>query len=393
VIADQRQQFNRNWTPARYAEFRRRLNSAAGTPISFRCSETPVFLPKPLLESMIRYGQELYAQLDANAEYTKASDAAVPARFRVPGESRHPLFVQADFGLVREPDGSLAPKLVEIQGFPSIYALQIAMARAYQEIFDLPGGLTTFLSDLDESSYFELLRKVILNGHAPEHVVLLEIDPYRQKTLPDFLLTQKKLGIRLADLSEVRKRGRKLYLDGVEIKRIYNRVIVDELVKTNLQPDFHFNDELDVEWAGHPNWFFRLSKFSLPWFRHACVPESHFLSDVHEPPTNLGDYVLKPLYSFAGQGVKIGPTREDIAAIPANERAAYILQRRMEFVPTIDTPSGMTKVEVRVMYIWDGGLKPVTTVVRTGRGKMMGVDFNKDLDWVGATAGFYFPNE
>jgi hypothetical protein len=98
---------------------------------------------------------------------------------------------------------------------------------------------------------------------------------------------------------------------------------------------------------------------------------------------------LKPLYSFAGIGVKIGPTVEELHAIPANERANYILQRRMNFAATIETPSGMTKAEIRIMYIHDGNeLKPVTTIVRTGRGKMMGVDFNKNLDWVGASAGF-----
>jgi hypothetical protein len=388
VIPDLRKQFNRRWTPERYTEFLRRLDETAGTHVGFRCSETPIFLPRPMLDRMIHYGQELYGQLTANADYREASEAAIPPQFRVPNEAEHPLFVQADFGLIRESDGELAPRLVEIQGFPSIYALQVAMAEEYQQAFGLDSTLTTFLGGLDKQSYWNLLCRAILNGHAPEEVILLEIDPGRQKTLPDFLLTQKQLGIKIACLRDVTRQGRKLYFEGAPVKRIYNRVIVDELVRKNVKGEFSFTDELEVEWAGHPNWFFRLSKFSLPWFRHASVPETWFLNDSRELPESLNDFVLKPLYSFAGLGVKIGPTREEIKAIPENKRGEFILQRKMDFVPTIDTPGGMTKIEIRIMYIWDGELKPVTTVLRTGRGKMMGVDFNKDLDWVGASAGF-----
>jgi hypothetical protein len=389
VIPELRKQFNRSWSPARYAEFLRRLDQTAGTHVGFRCSETPVFLPQPLLEEMIRYGQELYGQIGANELYRTASEAAIPPQFRVPNESRHPLFVQADFGIIRDTSGALAPRLVEIQGFPSIYALQAALAAEYRNAFELNDNLNTFLGGLTERSYFELLRRVILNGYAPEEVILLEIDPYRQKTLPDFLLTRKQLGIKIACIRDIKRQGSRLYFEGAPVKRIYNRVIVDELLRKDVKMEFRFTDELQVEWAGHPNWFFRLSKFSLPWFHHVSVPDTWFLDKLSELPGSLDEFVLKPLYSFAGSGVKISPSKEEIAAIPVDKRHEFILQRKMDFVPTIDTPGGMTKIEVRIMYIWDGELKPVTTVLRTGRGKMMGVDFNKDLDWVGASAGFY----
>lgn len=341
---------------------------------------------------MVRYGQELYGQLASNAEYRAASETIIPAQFKVPNEAEQPLFVQADFGLVREPDGTLEPKLVEIQGFPSVYAFQEALAQTYREVYrlnELPGaGLTYYLGGHDQRSYQKALRRAILGDHEPEQVILLEIAPFEQKTLADFLLTRRMLGIQIACVTDVKKRGRKLYFNNLEIKRIYNRVIVDELVRKNIQTDFQFCDDLEVEWAGHPNWFFRLSKFSLPWFDHVSVPETRFLSDVTRLPEDLDNYVLKPLYSFAGLGVKIGPAREEIEAIPEAQRADFILQRKMDFAATVDTPSGMTKVETRIMYIWDGELKPVTTVIRTGRGKMMGVDFNKNLDWIGASAGF-----
>lgn len=394
MIPELRKRFNERWTPELYEEFLRGIDTRTGTHIGFRLSETPVFLPKPLLDKMARYGRELYQQLAASPQYRKDSDAAIPAQFNVPNEPEHPLFVQADFGLMREAGGTLEPKLVEIQGFPSIYALQTAMAEEYKRIYRLSetvgASLYHFLDGHTQETFVDLFGRAILNGHAPEEVVLLEIDPYEQKTAGDFLVTQQLLGIKIASITEVRKQGRTLYFEGVPIKRIYNRVIADELARKNIQPAFQFTDDLDVEWAGHPNWFFRLSKFSLPYFQHPSVPPTQFLSDVQTLPDDLTNYVLKPLYSFAGLGVKIGPTKEEIEAIPQSERHNFILQQKMNFVPTIDTPSGPTKVEIRIMYIHNGTeLKPVTTVIRTGRGKMMGVDFNKNLDWIGASAGFY----
>lgn len=391
MIAELRKQFNHRWNPGRYAELLRRLEIVSGTRIAFRCSETPIFLPRELLGKMVHFGQELYGQLAVNPEYRQASEMAIPPEFRVPGDSEHPLFLQADFGLVRQPDGSLEPKLVEIQGFPSIYGFQSMLAKTYWDVYrleELDARLTPFLDGLDETGYWDLLRRSILNGHPPENVALLEIEPQKQKTLPDFLVTKKQLGIKIACISEVKKHGRKLYFEGVPIQRIYNRVIVDELVRKDIQPAFQLTDDLDVEWAGHPNWFFRISKFSLPWLRHVCVPETRFLNEVDLLSEDSNDYVLKPLYSFAGLGVKIGPSRQEIEAIPEQMRRQYILQRKMDFVPTVETPAGMTKVEIRIMYIWNNGLRPVATVLRTGRGPMMGVDFNKNLRWVGASAAF-----
>ncbi len=280
MIPELRADFNRRWTAERYAEFLRRLNAAAGTHIEFRVSETSVFLPGDLLAQMVRYGQELYGQLASSSIYRLAAESTIPAEFRVPGGADHPLFVQADFGLVRLVDGSLAPRLVEIQGFPSIYALQALMAEEYRNCFGLRDDLTSFLDGLDKGSYYKLLQKAILNGHAPDEVILLEIDPFQQKTLGDFLVTRQRLGIGIACIRDVKRQGSKLFFEGKPVKRIYNRVIVDELVRKNVPGGFDFRDDLDVEWAGHPNWFFLLSKFSLPWFRHECVPETHFLSDV-----------------------------------------------------------------------------------------------------------------
>jgi len=253
--------------------------------------------------------------------------------------------------------------------------------------------LKYLLGALNAESYLALLGRAIVADHDPENVILMEIHPQQQKTLPDFLLTEKMLGIRTVDITAIRKEGRQLYYqhDGkrIPIRRIYNRAIVDELERTGVKLAFDWRDDLDVEWAGHPNWYFRISKFSIPYLKHQSVPKTWFLDRLDTIPDDLENYALKPLYSFAGLGVVIAPKKEDIAAIPVEKRPDYILQERLHFEPIIETPFGATKAEVRVMYVWLDELVPVLTIVRMGRGLMMGVDHNKNMEWVGASAGLY----
>ena len=393
MIPSLRQPFNDSFTPEKYQAFLRRVDEACGTHVQFRLSETPCFFPKPLIDRMASDGQALIRQLVDNPAYRAKSDEAVPAAFKVPNEAPHPMFVQVDFGLVRDARGELQPKLVELQAFPSLYAYQGPLADAYLDVYGLDSRLKYLLSGLDTSSYRELLRRAIVGSHDPENVILMEIDPAHQKTLPDFLLTEKMLGVRTVDIVDIQKDGARLYYESggkrIPIRRIYNRAIVDELERKNVKLSFDWRDELDVEWAGHPNWYFRISKFSIPYLKHASVPKTWFLDRLDEVPADLENYALKPLYSFAGLVVVIAPTKEDIAAIPPEKRPYYILQERMHFEPVIATPFGGTKAEVRVMYIWLDELTPVMTIIRMGRGLMMGVDHNKNMEWVGASAGLY----
>ncbi len=408
MISALRRQFNHGFTPAKYLTFLRRIDDLCGTHVQFRLCETPCFFPKELIDRITRDGKELIRQLVHNAEYRQKSDEAVPAAFKVPNEAPRPMFVQVDFGLVREADGELRPKLVELQAFPSLYAYQGYLAQAYLEVYGLQNwasdlgsqtsansttDLKYFLSGLDTNSYRELLRRAIVAVHDPENVVLMEIHPQQQKTLPDFLLTEKMLGVRAIDIVDIKKEGSRLFYEHegrrIPIKRIYNRTIVDELQRKNVKPAFDWRDDLDVEWAGHPNWYFRISKFSIPYLEHESVPKTWFLDRLDEIPPDLENYALKPLYSFAGLGVLIAPKKQDIAAIPADKRPYYILQERMHFEPVIETPFGGTKAEVRVMYIWLEELMPVLTIIRMGRGLMMGVDHNKNMEWVGASAGLF----
>jgi hypothetical protein len=392
MISSLRQQFNENFTPAKYQQLLQLMAQRCGTRVEFRVCETPCFFPKSLLDQMAQYGTQLIHQLQT-PEYHQASSAAIPPEFNVPQESPHPMFVQVDFGLVRDAMGNLQPKLVELQGFPSLYAYQPTLAQSYMEVFGLNDNLRYLMSRLDWNSYRGLLRGAILGDHDPENVILMEIDPLDQKTLPDFLLTEKLLGIKTVPITDIKQSRNQLTYASqgrkVPIRRIYNRAIVDELVRKKIELGFRLTDDLHVEWAGHPNWYFRISKFSLPYLRHQCVPKTWFLDQLEGLPDKLHDYVLKPLFSFAGLGVNINPRKEDVDAIPAEKRSQYILQEKMHFDPVIATAFGATKAEVRIMYIWVDALMPIMTIIRMGRGLMMGVDHNKNMEWVGSSAGLY----
>lgn len=379
MIASRRRQFNRDWTPERYQRFLEIIQEITGEPMQFRHSETPSFLPSSLISEMAAYGVEMLDSLLASDTYMQASLDAIPAQYRVPNESSEPLFMQADFGL----DENLEPKLVEIQGFPSLYAYQPSLAAAYRDAYQIDPALHALPGGISDDEYWTLLRKAIVGDHDPENVILMEIDPAKQKTRCDFLITEQKLGVKAVDIRALRKRGNKLYHGDVPVERIYNRTIIDELERRNIDIPFRWTDELDVEWAGHPNWFFKLSKFSLPWLDHKAVPRTLFVDDAEiDDPSR---WVLKPLWSFAGTGVVVGPTREQIESVRGQ---GYILQQRVEFRPVIETPHGPTRAEIRIMYI---GRRAVNTIVRMGRGQQMGVDHNKGLEWVGASAGFIEP--
>ncbi len=390
MIPSHRQDFNARFTQEKYEGLQREMTSRCGMEVPFALCETPCFFPDTLVQRMAEDGKALILQLVENKGYRARSEASIPAQFRVPNESPHPMFIQVDFGLVRDSKGDLQPKLVELQAFPSLYAYQPVLAQAYIDVFELDTDLRYFLNNLDPTSYKQLLKDAIVAGHDPANVVLMEVHPEEQKTRPDFLLTEKLLGIRTVCITKIRKQGRQLFYEEngkqIPIERIYNRTIVDELERKAISLPFDFRDDLDVEWAGHPNWYFRISKYSIPYLKHSSVPRTWFLDQLPEVPADLDNFVLKPLYSFAGLGVVIAPTRANIDAIPAAKRSSYILQERLNFTPVVDTPYGPTKVELRIMYVWLDQLLPVLTIVRMGRGMMMGVDQNKNLKWVGSSA-------
>ena len=393
----QRARFNAAFTPEGYAALLRCANETERWPTDFRISETPIFLTREFASEITRAGWDVVNQLRTHA-FAQHARTAIPPGLEVPGETPHPLFIQVDFG-VCEVDGTLAPRLIELQGFPSLYAFQPFVMGCLRAAYPaIPADWQPFFSGLDEAAYNELLRRVILAGHAPENVVLLEIDPAEQKTRIDFARTEKLLGVRPVNLTEVIRRGRELFYpcegQEVRIERIYNRLIFDELLR---RPDldgrlsYRLQDEVDVEWAGHPNWYFRISKHSLPFLKSPYASQA-FFADEFPPDEPLDGYVLKPLYSFAGLGVDVEPTREKLRALDAPHD--WIVQQKVtyaEFVPTVT--GERSKAEIRLMFLWPPDGEPVlaNNLVRMSQGKMMGVDFNKEKTWVGSSIALLPP--
>jgi hypothetical protein len=389
-----REKFNsQSYSSEGHQKVLRIMAQQAGLPVQFRVSETPIFLPREFLEKINRYGGELIAQL-SRPDYLKESEKAIPQQFRVQEGGAHPTFVQVDFGIARAADGSLQPSLTEIQAFPSLYAYQPTLAQAFLDGYGLDPSFRYFMSGLDAKSYKDRLRRALVGDYHPENVILMEIHPERQKTRQDFLLTEKLTGVPTVALADVKKDGRQLYYvkDGrrIDIKRIYNRVVPDEFLRDNVQASFNFNDDLDVEWVDHPSWYFRMSKFSLPHLDHPGVSKSWFLDRLESVPADLENYVLKPLFSFGGAGIIVGPTAADLAAVPAEKRGEYLLQKRFSFAEFIETPVGATKAEIRVLFLWLKGSipVPVTNLVRTGRGLIMSVGANNE-PWAGSSAAIY----
>jgi hypothetical protein len=389
MIPEIRKKFNNDFSEKIYQEFLDDLNSILKYPVDFRVCETPLFLTRELTSELLKACDDVIVQLQRK-DFLEKSEKGIPPHLKVPNDFEHPPFLQLDFAITKNGE-KFFPKLIELQAFPSLYGYQVYLNEVIKKHFDIPVGFHSYFNGLNKVSYQSLLTKLIVGNHDPENVILLEIEPEKQKTRIDFAATEKLTGITTVCLSRIKKRSRKLFYvkDGrdIEIKRIYNRVIFDELERKKLNFDFDFKDEIDAEWAGHPNWFFKISKFSLPMLKGNFVPECYFLNELDEYPANLDDYVLKPLFSFAGLGVDVEVTKEKLDAI--ENRSNYILQQKVEYAPLIETPDGFSKAEIRMMFLWQDKPLLVNNLIRTSKGKMMGVDFNKNKTWIGSSIAYH----
>ncbi len=395
MIPAYRDRYNADFTEEKYKSFLEDLNREAGYHIDFRIAESPIFVPRDFRNKLLEAAGEILSTVTA-PEYFSRSDAAIPPKLRVPNEHARPTTIAIDLAVCKNEAGELLPQLIEMQAFPSLFCYQHWMAGMYRRHFTVPDEVTHLLSGLTESSYINLLKKWIIADEDPEQVVLMEIEPEKQKTRVDFELTKQYLGIEYVCVSKVIREGEKLFYkkDGkkIPIRRIYNRVIFDEFLKrTDLSCQFHLTEDVNVDWVSHPNWFFRISKFSLPFINSRYVPGTYFLNELKEIPTDLENYVLKPLFSFAGAGVHFDVTKEIVDGI--KDRSNYILQRKVNYEPVLRAADkGMVKTEIRLLFLWlgdDKQPKPVISVIRLSRGKMIGVDFNKNKTWVGGSVGFF----
>lgn len=396
MIKHIREAYNRSFSEEKYQNFLKGIEDKYQYKPLFRVAETPFFIPK-ILKNRLLEACDLINEVVIRPDLKQITQAALyDESLIVPNEDEHTTFLQMDFGICLDENGDPFPQLIEIQGFPSVYFFQDMLAQTFRQYFDIPDNLTCFFQDIGSEEYKNLMADIIVGDTEPKHVIILEIEPEKQTTYIDLLSTSVELGIPVVCVTEVLKSGKELFYKDkqgqlVKIKKIYNRVIFDELhQRTDLKLEFSFTDELDVEWIGHPNWFYRISKFMMPFLNNKYVPQTYFLHELEEIPSDLENYVLKPLFSFAGAGVIIDVTKADIEKI--EDKKNYILQKKVKYEAVIVSPNDPVKVEIRMLMLWPKSAEKayiVNNLARLSKGKMIGVKYNKDKDWVGGSVGFF----
>ena len=392
MIPSIRKKYNAAFTKEKYDAFLKELNAVHPGALEFRVAETPIFVPKDFTQKMMDACESI-VDIIADKNFKQLTQKAIPKNLSIPNENYHSHFICFDFGICINDKGEYEPQLIEMQGFASLFAYEALLPEVHKKHFYTPDGFTKFLNGYHKNTYIQLLKDIIVGNEKPENVILLEIFPEKQKTRIDFFCTEDFIEVKSVCLTKLIKEGRKLfYLNNgkkIEIKRIYNRLIFDDLQQQT--PDVQKKgkilfEDIDVEWIAHPNWFYRISKYTLPLIHHPYVPATYFLNEIKQIPSDLENYVLKPLFSFAGQGVVIDVKKADVEKVKDPEN--WILQRKVKYADVIETPDIPAKAEIRIFYFWkDGEARPVAAnnLARLSKGKMIGVRYNADKEWVGGS--------
>ncbi len=394
MIKELRGKFNAGFTHEKYEAYMAELEALHPGALDFRNAETPVFVPKEFTAKMLHACDDII-DIIVDPRFKDLTERGIPAFEKVPNENSHSEFLVFDFGICENEQGELEPQLIEMQGFPTLYAFQAFHSELTAAYAELPDNFSPYLNGYDKESYIQLLKDIIVGNLNPENVILLEIFPEQQKTRIDFYCTEQLLGIKTVCLTKLIAEGDKLFYlnDGVKtrVNRIYNRLIFDDLQKQDGLGDIiDLTKPYEVEWAPHPNWFYRISKFTLPFIENPYVPKTYFLNELKQMPADLENYVLKPLFSFAGMGVVIDVTPADIEAVKDPEN--WILQKKVKYADVIETPDGPAKAEIRLFFFWKKDWdKPVGVhnLARLSKGKMIGTRYNKNKEWVGGNVAFF----
>ena len=395
MIEQVRKHFNDTFNIASYHEMLNEMEQEFPNALDFRVAESPVFINKKIANQMIETC-EFIIEFIKDPKFNSITENAIPPNERVMNENKHTHFIAFDFGICENKDGELYPALVEMQGFPTLFGFQAFYPSILEKHFAIPSGFSSYFNGFEMNSYLDFLKEIIVGNEEKEHVVLLELKPEKQKTRIDFRCTEKYLGIKTVCLTELIKEGKKLFyiLNGqkTQIKRIYNRIIFDELNSMEEKPENIpvLTMDLDVEWITHPNWFYKISKYTLPFLRHPSIPETFFLNEIKQLPNDLEEYVLKPLFSFAGQGVILDLKESDLTSI--DDPHNWILQKKVKYAECLPTPDVPAKVEIRLMYGWrdeDESPTLLTNLARLSKGKMIGTRYNKDKEWVGGSVAYF----
>lgn len=395
MIPNLRKTFNAGFSVNRYEALVQGLKDRYPSALDFRVAETPVFIPAELKEQMLN-ACEYAIDFIHSENFTKETEISIPNEFRVAGEEGAPTFIVFDFGICRDEAGQLTPKLIELQGFPTLFAHQVLLGEMMHSYASVPEGFSAYLNGYERSSYLQDLKDIMLAGFQPEEIILMDIYPESQKTRIDFACTEEMLGIKTVCYTQIMEENGMLYYEDEgkkkRIRRIFNRMIMDDLQRQTPRPKgADLTKHHDVEWVQHPNWYYRISKFILPYLDHECIPPSYFLNEIKQA-LPLDQYVLKPLYSFAGMGVLIDVSPEDLDCIRDPEN--WILQKKIPYAPAVLTPDQPAMAEVRIICIQKPGTDrplPAHNLVRLSKGKMTGTRYNLNKEWTGGTIGFFEP--
>ena len=396
MLPDQRNSFNQNFSEHKYEQLLSELNKDFVGAVDFRVAESPVFIDAHCNKQMLDTCDYMIDTI-THSDFQALTDASIPANKNVPQQTVHPHFLAFDFGICMNEKNEIVPQLIEMQGFPSLFGYQVLLDDAMRSSYEISAPFSAYYSGLTKNTYLQKLHSIIVGNHEPKHVVLLEIKPHTQKTRIDFYATAAFTGISIVCITEIIQEGDTLFYknsDGekIDIKRIYNRIIFDELdqMPSEIREAGRILFEnLNVEWAGHPNWFYRISKYTMPLLQHPNIPTSYYVNELVSIPEDLENYVLKPLFSFAGAGVIIDVTNNDIERLadPAN----WMLQKKVTYAPVIQTPTTPAKVEIRILYLWEEGAArpfPAINIARLSKGKMIGVRYNQNETWVGGSIAY-----
>jgi hypothetical protein len=393
MIASLRQAFNNEFTTLKYQQFIDNIEKLQPGALDFRIAETPIFIPQDFTKKMLSACEDIIDVIVA-PNFNTLTQRSVPHNLNVHNETNYPECIVFDFGVCENEQGAIEPQLIEMQGFPSLFAFQTFFTDLSEGYANVPTNFSAYLNGYNKESYINLLKQIIVGNTPIENVVLLEIFPEKQKTRIDFFCTEKLLGIKTVCLTKLFEEENKLYYtDGemkIQIKKIYNRLIFDDLQQQGINNIIDLSKPYDVEWVPHPNWFYKISKFTLPFINNPFVPQTYFLNELKQAPADLQNYVLKPLFSFAGMGVIIDVTQADIDSVKDPEN--WILQRKVKYADIIQTKDIPAKAEIRLFYFWKKNeLRPVAVhnLARLSKGKMIGTRYNKDKDWVGGTVAFF----
>ncbi|UBM59262.1 hypothetical protein LAG90_01140 [Marinilongibacter aquaticus] len=395
MIKQTREEYNKAFDEQQYTAMLQNIESEFPQTIDFRIAESPVFVDRDFKMKLLMAANSIIDFIQ-KPNFKSLTERAIPEQYKFQNESEYPHFLALDFAVTENDEKELEPQLIELQGFPSLFGFQHYLSGKFKRFGKFPAKLSPYFNRLNSFSYQSELEK-FLKGDAAQKTVLLEVYPEKQKTRIDFKLTEAFWGIETVCLSQIKAKDKTLFYEKegeeVEIDRIYNRIIFDELEQKypELTEKVEILKQANVEWIGNPSWFYRVSKFMLPQLKGKYIPQAYYLNALPDKFENLDDYVLKPLFSFAGTGVDLYPSAEKIESIADKEN--YILQKKVQYKPAIETNTGdFVKSEIRLLYIWppkSSRPKLVTSLARLSRGEMIGVGQNQDEKWVGGTAVFY----